>query len=78
MIKWLDSSETHGWVEKDNLKAKIEEIESVGFIVHETDELIVISNAMHQDAINSPFTIPKFAIKKIMTFNSEEMEERNK
>jgi hypothetical protein len=64
-ITWLDSSQMRGWVDKDALEPIIETVDSIGFVVKETDDFISISNSISEYQVNSPLTIPKFAIKEI-------------
>ena len=64
-ITWLDSSEMPGWVDKDVIRPIVETVNSVGFVVSENDDFICISNGISKYQVNSPMTIPKFAIKEI-------------
>ena len=61
-IQWIDSSSIDGWVFTEDFQPELQTVESVGFIVHENDEMITISSHRTPSAVHSPFTIPKFAI----------------
>ena len=61
-IEWIDSSSVDGWVFTEDFEPKLQTVESVGFIVHENEEMITISSHRAPNLVHSPFTIPKIAI----------------
>ena len=65
LIKWLDSEAVMGWAPRRTAE-KINEILSVGWVVAETEDYIILS--AHRDDMNendhSPMQIPKVAITK--------------
>jgi hypothetical protein len=62
-----DDSVTHGsgWIDIDDIDVRPYLIPSVGLLIDETDDYIVIATASKEDQVMSPLQIPKKAIKKI-------------
>lgn len=70
-VEWVDSAGTPGWCSKEEIdhSKNIMPIRSVGFLVHDTkDALVLALNHSHGERIGRPFgelmTIPKIAITK--------------
>lgn len=61
-VIWIDSSQSHGWILKDDLKEFDMGIVSCGFLIRETESFIVLSSHIGEDCICSPMQIPKIAI----------------
>jgi len=66
IVRWLDSEAPLGWSARKRGTEALTEVLSVGWIVVETKQYIVMS--AHRDDMNendhSPMTIPKLAITK--------------
>jgi hypothetical protein len=77
-VEWTDSSNTNGWQdsrEVSELATGMHELDcwSVGFLIAETDDRVVISSSENpaRDAI-SPLAIPKCAITLMETIRERE------
>ena len=70
-VKWIDSSQCHGWILKEDLKALDMNIDSCGFLINETSEYIVLSSSIGIDCICSPLQIPKIAIVSMDVINHD-------
>ncbi len=75
-IEWLDSESSHGWVMKKELTCQMSPINTIGYVLKENDSVIVISASVSEHCVDSPMTIPKFAITKRITINQEILNER--
>lgn len=63
VIHWLDIQTDHGWEAKaDSLKPA--ECESIGFLMHESDEYVTLAGTRHarQEETNCRICIPKGCI----------------
>ncbi len=61
-LKWLDHCRYPGWLDDDKSYPPMG-VETIGFILSETDDYIVISNSLTDvDSANDPFTIIKSCI----------------
>ena len=61
-VKWLDSSGYNGWVDKHEFSDDLQEIKTVGFLVSEHEDRIVVCSHISDHTLGSPIVIPKFAI----------------
>jgi len=66
LVEWFDSATEYGWQRKDLFDDRITNCQSVGFLIKETDKVVVVTlnrsdNGRYADAI----TIPKQSIKRI-------------
>ena len=68
-VKWIDSSQIHGWILKEDLQEQDMNIVSCGFIIRETENFIVLSTSVGKDCICSPIQIPKIAIISMEEIN---------
>lgn len=74
-LEWVDASAIHGWQSLDDIQRDGAPlvIQSVGWIVHETDDAITLVAHMHKDNPNAvrqmsdPLTIPKGIIRERRT-----------
>lgn len=67
-IEWLDSCMNHGWREENsiNLESGRLRCESIGFLVSETDDLVVVSASWDSvESFADPITIPRCSITKM-------------
>jgi hypothetical protein len=73
-VEWIDSVQEHGWsyLEESLKKSNDEAMEcvSVGFLVKETDNFIVLAESfmMASSSVSGFMQIPKVAVDKIDTF----------
>lgn len=75
-IVWVDSASVSGWVEIDDVESKLAgasvmPIVTVGFLIRETDDEMVLSGSISgKGQCESPIAIPKKAIqsKKVITY----------
>ena len=61
-ITWIDSASRHGWTDRNDVD-DIALIHSVGFLVRETKDVIVISTSFHEEDFADPLSVPKVAIR---------------
>lgn len=62
-IEWIDSSGVDGWINEDDYTPELQTIDSIGYLVDETDEHITIcAHKTSTGIIGSPITIPKRCI----------------
>ena len=63
-VRWIDSSGIDGWVNRDSLEFsdQMQTIETVGYLVEEHNDRIVVASSVSKEQINSPLIIPKIAI----------------
>jgi hypothetical protein len=65
IVKWLDSSGPKGtWFDKDDAAVELADmtVQSVGLVVFEDTDRLVLSHSIMGDNVASPITIPKRAI----------------
>lgn len=65
-IRWLDSSSSYGWVQKDEIKADNLEVNSVAYLIKEYEDQIIVSAHIADTCVDAPMTIPKIAIIAIV------------
>jgi len=75
-IEWIDSAAMHGWRSLQNIRddATLAVIQSIGWLIVDTDELKTVVAHMHMDVpqngttrfASDPFTIPTVVIRKIV------------
>lgn len=65
-LKWIDASSTRGWTNARDLP-DLDTVYSVGFLIKEADDYIVISSSRMSDReqFDAPLAIPRFAIQTI-------------
>lgn len=63
-VEWVDSSSMSGWVKRNELCCDSLIITSVGYLIEENDDNIVITSSYNVDEYISPLTIPKCSIIK--------------
>ena len=68
-LKWVDSRMYHGWKDESDLQHIMEmplEIETIGWMIHENDQRIVVSGnwSPHSENFGNPIVIPKCSILK--------------
>ena len=62
-VHWIDSAVAHGWFKPDEMTVAPQAIESIGYLVEETDDRVVITGHIAEDgAMSDPMAIPCFAI----------------
>ena len=68
-VKWIDSTQCDGWILKEDLKELDMHIESCAFLIHETENFIVLASHAGNDCICSAMQIPRVAILSIEEIN---------
>ena len=68
-VKWIDSTQVHGWILKEDLEEHDMNIVSCGFLICETDHFITLTGSVGKDCICSPIQIPKIAIISMEEIN---------
>lgn len=65
VIDWLDHADLgadQAWTDVEKIDAKPPLIRTVGFIVRETPDALVVSHTLHEGECSTPFLILKSAI----------------
>ncbi len=63
-VRWLDAQTSHGWEDQTEVDSEVPVVTTVGFLLKETEESIVIASSVGQDKThNSRITIPTGMIK---------------
>lgn len=64
MVTWVDSFCQDGWVHPTRLNTLPSHIVSVGFIAHEDDHAVTLTDSWSEDSgnVHCPLSIPKAAI----------------
>ena len=71
-VEWVDSARNNDWntVDEINFKTSFRpiEVETVGWLIHETDDYIVVAQSIgyEPEQFCGTMTIPKCSIKKIV------------
>ena len=69
VVDWLDhcqnAGETHAWIDRASVEPELALIHSVGFVVAETEEAIVITHTMDSTECLQPFSIVRAAIVRV-------------
>jgi len=65
MLEWVDSEAQVGWQYVDNVRVTKLTVQSLGYLVKETDDVVVITTSISaNDGCMDCLTIPKVAITK--------------
>lgn len=65
-VEWDDACDLSlGWVNWGDVKREIHLVVSVGFLVGESPDGIVLASAISEDAHNSHFSIPRGTVLRI-------------
>jgi len=65
-VHWIDASSEQGWYDMNQYKNLPLKVTSIGYLVRETEEIIIISSSCGPfDLCTDPMTIPKIAIIKM-------------
>lgn len=70
LITWIDAMGGDGWLSLQEIKSqKPCEHNSIGFLVHETDEFVTItmSSEVEEENMGAWLCIPRLYIKKVVT-----------
>lgn len=76
VVKWVDACADGTW--ESEVDGKLAEATTVGFLVKETDESIVIASTISPPMHNCRMTIPKAWIKERKTINLETKQRKSK
>lgn len=68
-VKWIDSTQVHGWILKEDLEDHDMDIISCGFLIRDAEHFITLTTSMGKDCVCSPIQIPKIAIISIEEIN---------
>jgi len=71
-LKWIDSIQSHGWVHKNDLKELKMEIISVGYLIKEDKDFMVITSSISEESFCAPLQIPKIAITYFMELENDD------
>jgi hypothetical protein len=64
-IQWDDAATDHGWQQPDEIEPHVEMALTVGFVVKETADHVVIASTVGEDgSCNGRIQIPKKMIRK--------------
>lgn len=65
-VEWIDANSSVGWQGKDEIEkdAKVSRCYSIGYVIKETKEEIVIATTVSDDEANCWIAIPKDWIRK--------------
>jgi hypothetical protein len=64
-VQWLDSASSYGWVNLSDIKEEDLVVNSIGYLVHETDKSITLSCHIGATCVDAPMCIPRIAIIKM-------------
>lgn len=66
MIQWVDNYCQDGWVHPSRLNTSPSRIVSVGFIAHEDENSVTLTDSWSEDSgnVHCPLSIPKVSITK--------------
>jgi len=68
-VKWLDAQTSHGWEDKDEIDSEVPVVTTIGFLLKETEDSVVIASTIGQDKThNSRILIPIGMIKEKRIF----------
>jgi len=65
LVEWIDSASDHGWEKIKDSEIEHESCITLGFLVKESEDFIMIAHSIDQanDSANGRIQIPKVAIK---------------
>lgn len=64
-VNWLDAQTSHGWEDKDEIDSEVPVVTTIGFLLKETEDSVVIASTIGQDKThNSRILIPIGMIKE--------------
>lgn len=72
-VEWVDSSSEHGWATGEGSSKQSLACHSVGYVVEDTPERLVISGHYAEEVTHSwhsPMAIPKVAIVSLKRFKA--------
>ena len=70
-VRWHDSTEWHGWQSAELCDTELDVIETVGYLIEEHWDRIVIANSISRSShLNGILAIPKSAIKRRRTIKT--------
>ena len=63
-IHWVDSMGLNDWVEPDSLNEVSNTIETIGYLINETEDAYIVSSSRVKETeeVNAPIKIPKVSI----------------
>lgn len=61
-VRWIDSTSSYGWVTRKDVRQEDLGVVSVGFLVAEYSDQVVLSAHIAPGCIDAPMHIPKTAI----------------
>ena len=64
--EWVDSHQSDGWTDVNEIKNWNLKVVSYGLLLEETDETVTLSHSFSEDAIIGVIKIPKVAITKLV------------
>lgn len=63
LIHWDDSISRHGWVHHDDVPSLGSTlIKTLGYLVHEHEDSVIVSPSISENYVDSPIRIPRNAI----------------
>ena len=66
LVEWIDSSTEYGWLKVESFDTSVVKCQSVGFLIKETDDAIVVTLSRSDSGrCADAITIPKCSIKRI-------------
>ena len=69
LVKWIDSTQVHGWIPKEDIEENDMNIISCGFLIRDTERYITLTGSAGNDCVCSPMQIPKIAIVSMEELN---------
>jgi hypothetical protein len=74
LVTWIDSMSSSDWTPVEDVSEKLRTTQSVGFLIEETEEYIVLALSIDEQtrSINCWQYIPRVAIKKRYTLDMED------
>jgi hypothetical protein len=67
-IQWVDSTaEVDVWEQKDDYSRELEPIKTIGYLIEQDKDKVIICQSVSDSQYGQTFRIPKGCIKKIKT-----------
>lgn len=65
-VDWIDAETSQGWEHPDEEKPTVPEVVTVGFLIKESEDVILIASTIgHDRSHNSRISIPRGMVKNI-------------
>ena len=66
-ILWIDAETGHGWEEETEIDVVLPPATTIGFLLKETEDALIIASTISGSSSNSRIKIPKGMTKSVVT-----------